>query len=421
MWARQRWSGAGASGRGCRRTAAPAAVADGRPMNLVMANTPIIAFAITPWNSLWMNRQHLLSRLAASGRPIAYSNGVVHYSRFRVPFLHTAERQDHVVVIQPGYFIPSTHRSSWLRSLALRHHCKRIFEQLGIDRATPVVGLCFDPDLLDCIDALQPALRMFHIYDSYNRMQGRFAGFESVRRRIREFDLVTASSSYMYEDVIGEKADERFIVPNGVDFAQLADCSNVTSATADAIKKLPGAKIGYVGSINSKIHFDLIHGLATALPDANFVFVGPIRTSMLRRVEDDFMAYERLRRLANVHFFNQVAKQELSAVIAAMDINCIFFRLDRADWVESVYPIKLNEYLAVGKPVISTAVRVVREQFSDVVMVCDTVEQWLHAIREALAHHSDDANVQARRLVARSNDWSERVSHIESLLDTFTV
>jgi glycosyltransferase involved in cell wall biosynthesis len=387
-----------------------------------MASLPLIAFATTHWNSLWMNRQHLLSRLAAGGRPVAYSNGVVHYSRLgEVHWRQTASVQDRVVVMREGYFLPATHRPTPLRRLALRHHCARIRAALGIDDGAPVIGMCFDPDLLDCIDALAPAVRVFHIYDSYNKMGNGCAAFEEVRRRIRAFDLVTASSAYMYEDVVGSRPEARFIVPNGVDFAALAAPPAVASGTADAIRRLPGPKIGYVGSINTKIHFELVHALASALPEASFVFVGPVRTAMLQRQPEDFVAYERLGRLANVHFFGPVARPELAAVIGAMDVNCIFFRIDRPDWVSAVYPIKLNEYLAVGKPVISTAVKVVREEFAHVVTVCDTVEEWLAALRPMLDGRRDDAGSEARRQVARANDWSQRVSHIESLLDALAV
>lgn len=381
--------------------------------------TPIIAFANTPWTaSLWMNRQHLLSRLAQRGRKVAYSNGVVHYREWDSGlWLQQAAHHDQVLVMQPGYFIPATHRPSWLRTAALAHHCRRIRALLGLGRAAPVVGLCFDPDLLDYVDALAPVLRVFHIYDSYNKMDNRGVDFDPVRARLREFDLVTASSAYMYEDVIGRTPTPDHVVPNGVDYEGLIANLDLQCPTATAIRALPGPRVGYVGSINTKVDFELVHALASARPDASFVFVGPVRNAILHRNPADRSAFERLRALPNVHIFRQVPRHELAPVLAAMDMNCIFFRLDRHDWVEAVYPLKLNEYLAVGKPVLSTPLRIVREQFTGVVAVCDGQAEWLAAIDAAHAESGTAAAVAARRAIAAANDWNVRVTQFAALID----
>lgn len=382
-----------------------------------MSEAPIVAFANTSWNSLWMNRQHLLSRLAAGGRRVAYSNGVVHYAQFSgTPLRQRAVSRDGVMVMEPGYLIPCTYRASPLRRVALGYHCEMIREALGIGRATPVIGMCFDPDLLDYVDALQPALRVFHIYDSYNKMGNAGSDFTLTRRRIRSFDVITASSAYMYEDVVGVPPDPRYVVPNGVDYAQLVASIGAPSTTAAAIAALPGAKVGYVGSINTKIDFNLVAALAVALPAVSFVFVGPVRLALLRRDARDFADYERMRALPNVHFFGQVPKEELAPVISTMDVTCIYFRVDRADWVEAVYPIKLNEYLAVGKPVISTPIRVVCKEFGDVVAICDGAADWERTLRAALEQGDSVVALERRRRIAASNDWSRRIAHLESLI-----
>lgn len=381
--------------------------------------TPIIAFANTPWTaSLWMNRQHLLSRLAARGCAVAYSNGVVHYSELDSGrWQQQAALHDQVLVMQPGYFMPATHRPSWLRRAALSHHCRRIRALLGLAPDAPVVGLCFDPDLMDYVDALAPVLRVFHIYDAYNKMDNRGVDFAPVRARLREFDLITASSAYMYEDVMGCVPAPEHVVPNGVDYEGLIASMDTQCATAAAIRALPGPRIGYVGSINTKIDFDLVHALASARPDASFVFVGPVRNAILYRNPPDRAAFERLRALPNLHFFKQVPKHELAPVLAAMDMNCIFFRLDRGDWVEAVYPLKLNEYLAIGKPVLSTPLRVVREQFAGVVAVCDGQAEWLAAIDTTYAEPGTATAVTARRAIAAANDWNVRVTQFAALID----
>jgi len=382
-----------------------------------MNKPAIVAFARTPWNSVWMNRQHLLSRLAARGYRVAYSNGIAHYTEFgNLPMWPRMEWQDQVLLAHRGYLPPASVRLSWLKRLGLRQHCQALLRALGKVRAEDVVGMCFDPDLLDCIDVLAPGRRMFHIYDSYHKMYGQALDFEVIRRRIVDYDLVTASSAQMYEEVTARPPSPERIVSNGVDFSLFDSGQLPPSPTAEAIEALPGTRIGYVGSINTKIDFALVAWLSERFPADSFVLVGPTRHAILERMSDDLATYETLRARPNVHIYPAVSRHEIPAILAAMHITCIFFRVDRADWVPAVYPIKLNEYLASGRPVISSDLRVVREDFADVVTNCRTPAEWAAAIERLRLQLNDDAARAARMAVARANDWERRVDQIEALL-----
>lgn len=382
-----------------------------------MKKPVIVAFAGTPWDSVWMNRQHLLSRLAARGYRIAYSNGIAHYTEYgKLPFWPRQEWRDQVLLARRGYFPPASVRMSWLKRMALHQHCRALLRSLGAAHAEDVIGMCFDPNLLDCVDALAPGRRIFHIYDSYHKMYGHVFEFEDVRRRIGAYDLVTASSAQMYEEVTGRAPRPECIVANGVDFSSFDGTEVASSPTADAIRALPGMHIGYVGSINTKIDFALINWLSERFSNDSFVLVGPTRHAILKRMSEDLASYEQLRARPNVHILPPVSRHEVPAILAAMDINCIFFRVDRADWVPAVYPIKLNEYLASGKPVLSCDLRVVREDFAEVVTTCLDRDGWAAAIEGLRSAPRDTGKVAARMAVARANDWDRRVDQIETLI-----
>lgn len=378
---------------------------------------PIVAFANTLWDSLWMNRQHLLSRLASRGHPVIYSNGTVHYSQLaHVPFLQKIERRDGVLVARSGYVLPRTYRHSCFNRHSIGHHVRMLKRALGLDTGQPFIGMCFDPNLLDFHDALAAPVTAFHIYDAYNHMDESIVDFDHMRRRIRAFDLVTGSSRQMYQDVVGYPPAEHEVISNGVDFrATLANLER-PSATADRIRTLPGPRIGYIGSINTKVHFSLIRELAVARPDASFILVGPVRVAVLNKHPEEWAVFQALTSLPNVHVLAEIHRDEVPAVMNAMDINCLFFRVDRSDWVSAGYPIKLHEYLAVGHPVISTGIGVIREQFSSVVSVCDTTAEWLAGIDEAIAQGDSAVAVARRRHVAADNDWNRRLEQMETLL-----
>lgn len=365
-----------------------------------------------------MNRQYLLRGLAERGRRVAYSNGIVHYREcLRVPALPKAVTSAGVVVMEKGYVLPGTYRATPLRAAALRHLGRRLRDSVDIGPREPLIGMCFDPALIDHVDMLNPDIRVFHIYDSYNKMAGAEPGFEDLRKLILEFDLVTASSAHMYRDVTGREPEKEVIVPNGVDFRFMSDPSPAPSATAAAIAELPGRKVGYVGSINAKVDLELVAKLADVLEDVSLVLVGPMRTELLSEQPHLRAAYDALVASANVHFFDAVPREELPAVIDSLDVGCIFFRTDREDWVKAGYPLKLNEYLARGLPVLSAPIRVVEDDFADVVDICRSRSEWVDAIANHATLDSDSSLVERRRRVAAENDWSFRAGQLDALLE----
>lgn len=380
---------------------------------------PIFAFAQLSWDALWMNRQHLLSRLGARGHPIIYSNGLAHYSDAgRMPWLPRCEQRDGVTLARRGFIPPRTHRLSYVARIAIRQHLRDLRRALAVAPGQDCIGLCFDPQFIDYVDIMQPTLRAFHIYDAYNRYTMTDADhvFASLRRRLHEFDLVTASTREMYEVVVGRSPAEECIVPNGVDFAVFSSGTRRASATADRVRALPGPRIGYVGTLNTKVDFALVAALAQSLPRASFVLVGPQRPDLLRRSDPTLEAFKAMSSLPNVHLLPPVPHVEVPAVLDAMDVNCLFLRVGDDAWGSATYPLKLHEYLAVGRPVVSTPVTVVREEFAEIVTVCTTADEWCAAIEKAVAAAPDDDAVATRRAVAEANDWARRVEQMEGLL-----
>ena len=98
-----------------------------------------------------------------------------------------------------------------------------------------------------------------------------------------------------------------------------------------------------------------------------------------------------------------------------MDVNIICYRLKKGMWTQGIYPLKLHEYLATGKPVVSSPLSSVKE-FSAVVALADDVDQWHQRISSAL-RYGGVGTTAARRSVAQENDWSARVLRIRQLLD----
>ena len=97
----------------------------------------------------------------------------------------------------------------------------------------------------------------------------------------------------------------------------------------------------------------------------------------------------------------------------------MFYRTDGDGWWRDIYPLKLHECLATGRPLLSADVPAVRE-FADVVGICRTDSEWISAVDAAVAG-CDTGSALARIAVARANTWDSRVDRIEASLHDIAV
>ena len=165
--------------------------------------------------------------------------------------------------------------------------------------------------------------------------------------------------------------------------------------------------IGYVGGMHRHVDFGLLIEMARARKDWSWVFVGPLQT-----------AVGRLKELPNVHLLGQQSHNSLFAYIRAFDV-CIVPYVNSL-YTATVVPTKINEYLAVGKPVVSTNLPAVCK-FNDEHKILQTVTNqpadFLSAIEEALRSPADEATIARRREVAMVGSFATRLEAMSKLIE----
>jgi glycosyltransferase involved in cell wall biosynthesis len=179
------------------------------------------------------------------------------------------------------------------------------------------------------------------------------------------------------------------------------------SEDATALDALPRPIIGYVGGMHRHVDFRLLEEMARARPDWSWVCVGVLQTDV-----------RELAALPNVHLLGQKPHGELSAYIRRFDV-CIVPYVNSV-YTETVVPTKINEYLAVGKPVVSTDLPPIRE-FNEEHEVLLTTEAradlFLQAIERALEQPRDRATLLKRRRVAELAEWGSRLEAMTQLFE----
>lgn len=382
-----------------------------------VTNGRIVAFAPNSWHGPWMNRQQLLSRLS-SRFFVVYSTGMWYsWDRHRIEWRNARirgrfDREDGVWLDHPPRLLLRWPRLRRWDRFALARQAGRLRRFSARGGRGPLIGYVFNPLFADDLEALKPDICVYHAYDLFSAMPD---WNEELARRERwllsRADLVLASSSTIADSLRSETDREVVVLPNGADVRLFSSSRDSEPAEPEDIQPIPRPRIGYVGNINRKVDLPLIEHLAKARTDWHFVFVGALG-DFDQRTEG---ALERCKRLPNVHFLGGKAHVRIPRYMAAMDINTMCYRTDSDVWTQGVYPLKLHEYLAVGKPVVSADLPSIRD-FAHVVDLAHDARDWEERLENALGGHAT-GTLESRREVAWQNDWDVRVASLAARLD----
>jgi glycosyltransferase involved in cell wall biosynthesis len=170
--------------------------------------------------------------------------------------------------------------------------------------------------------------------------------------------------------------------------------------------------VGFHGWIQYWIDFDLIAYAARSHPEWSFALIGPIEP--LARVD-------KVRGLANVHFLGKQPYEHMPEFLAGFDVCINPFVL--GELADAVSPIKLYEYLASGKPVVSVDMPAARE-FSDLIPLVRTPEQFVRALEDVLSRAQNGtivAEAAVRRQAAAGFSWDGRFQQVEEVLQAALV
>lgn len=156
--------------------------------------------------------------------------------------------------------------------------------------------------------------------------------------------------------------------------------------------------VGYIGALlDIRLDISLLVYLAKSRPAWNFLLIGP---------EDEAFAGSELHTFPNVFFLGKKENNLVPAYIRYFDV-CINPQI-RNSITEENFPLKINEYLAMGKPTVATSTHFMKQVFSAVVALASTKEDFLHCVEQYIENDTQDA-VQARIIRSQSFSW-DRIS-----------
>jgi glycosyltransferase involved in cell wall biosynthesis len=190
--------------------------------------------------------------------------------------------------------------------------------------------------------------------------------------------------------------------PSSVDAKHFANVKGEHPLNAD----IPHPRLGYCGVIDERLNLDLIDSIAKARPDWNIVMVGPI-------VKID---PAQVPRHDNIHWLGQQSYEDLPAFISGWDVCLLPFALN--DATKFISPTKTLEYMACGRPSVSTSIRDVVEPYGHVVRIADTPEGFIADCEMIMQRTADERAQHSRELaeiVARTS-WDNTAQAMAELI-----
>lgn len=221
---------------------------------------------------------------------------------------------------------------------------------------------------------------------------------------IKKCDLVFVQGQVLY-DKCKRFNDNVHVFPFGVNIEVFEGFKYCPDRIPGDVRDIGKPVIGYIGGVHKHIDFGLLRFIASRRPEWSFVFVGPVQADTAE-----------LNGLPNVFFLGKKSFEELPAYVHEFDVGLIPYK--NTGYTATVYPTKLNEYHALGKPVVSTDLPEVvnfNAVNGNLVLIASSPEEFTLKIDAALKD-KDSALFDKRVLSARQNDWSRRMSAMSGLM-----
>ncbi|MFD2934553.1 glycosyltransferase [Spirosoma flavum] len=315
------------------------------------------------------------------------------------------EHGGELYVWRPPLMLPINWLSDKSHDQLLRWNTNRLISSLQgvmkkLDMHRPLIINAYNPVIgLPMLGKLNECATIYYCFDEITTAGSWMSrhGYRYEETFLQRVDAVITTSETLRQDKSAQQS-QTFCVKNGVNF----DLFNQARQLA---QQHPPEKpvVGYLGSADNRIDIDIMEYCARTMPDVDFQFIGEVHEPRL---------LDRLSVFPNVTFIPPRQPADLPPLLAKLSVGIIPFVCNKHTY--TIYPLKINEYLAAGLPVVSTPFSIL-DDFTGIIELADTPERFAKALRRALAD-TDEQRVQQRVDMAQANSWKQRANEFESVI-----
>lgn len=359
----------------------------------------LICFSHLRWDFVYQRPQHLLKRSARDRRVFFVEEPIFDNGSMRIE-IH--ERETNLKVVVPH--LPQGLRSEVAKTAVLHDMVQRLLVDNNIQQ---YLAWYYTPMALDFTRHLRPLAVIYDCMDELSAFKG---APQSLIQRERELfkmaDLVFTGGQSLYE----AKRDQHhsvFAFPSSIDRQHFMQARTAVAEPPDQ-QDIPHPRLGFFGVVDERFDIELLDEVSRHRPDWHFVIVGPV-------VKID---PEILPQRENIHYLGGKSYQDLPAYIAGWDVALLLFAQNES--TKFISPTKTPEYLAAGKPVVSTPIKDVVSPYGELglVRIANNAQEFVAATEDLLkAEATRKQWLQTVDEFLSTMSWDETWARMSRLID----
>ena len=390
-----------------------------------------VSFSKTEWNSPWYVRQKLMNQLSKEHK-VLYVNQrkelrkILSDLKMRKRFRFGVRKVGiNLCLVESPWIFPKIYKIKQLDTISRYLYyffIKFLIHLYG--RNCTIILYIWEPHFFFVPQQYLNFPYIYHPYDCFEKytysisqeqVESSFLKNKKVDcLRNKEYSLVKdASLFYSVSETLCDYYFNTFgrrpkLLPNAVHDIYFDKSNTKWIPTINRIlAKFPRKKIAFSGRLVSALDLDIVIKAAGFLLDYDFLFIGPLQFT---NIEEQDQKLENLLLLKNVFQIGPFNVELLPQLLRMMDIFIIIYSKDKSKWTHYSGPAKLFEYMAIGKPIISTPHPAINN-YCKYIWIVEGAEQFVQAVRdiETGEYHSV---LEEMVEVAKKNTWENRVSII---------
>jgi UDP-galactopyranose mutase len=372
---------------------------DGHEFNIDYNKCDLVCFSHLRWDFVFQRPQHLLRRAGKDRRvffieePI-FDDGTMHFE--------IKERESGVKVVVPH--LPNGLSSAIASNAVLHDMLKRFFVHENIN---DYLFWYYTPMALSFSSDLKPRAIVYDCMDELSAFKGAHQSLRQYEDELfKQADLVFTGGRTLYK---AKKTQHHSVhcFPSSIDHKHFGQARTIITEPDDQ-KDIPHPRLGFFGVVDERFDVELLAAVAETQPDWQFVILGPV-------VKIDPAT---LPNNSNIHYLGSKSYEELPNYIAGWDVALLLFANNEA--TRFISPTKTPEYLAAGKPVVSTPIADVVNPYGEMklVEIAATPQEFIEAVERSLEHNDTESDWLNRvdNFLA-STSWDDTWSRMSSLID----
>ena len=376
----------------------------------------IICISSIDWNYLWQAPQEIMSRFSSKNKILYVENTGYRTMRFRdypkifsrlrniLNSLRGKKKEIDSVEIYSPFIIPINY---FLFNLINEYLVLRKIKKNIRNKARIIVWIFLPNNIsVKLINHIGYDILVYYCLADFSELSSLNPLLKKSEKKIlKEADIILAQNKEIIADDYNRYKQKTVILNPGVNAEKLlATMKTLPKLKPEELLGVLPPIIGYSGALHDQFDSNLVEFLAKKNNDLSFVFIGPLQINV-----------DKLKRLPNVCFIEKQPYDRLAYYLQFIDIGIIPYKLNR--FTKSVFPIKIYDYLALGKNIVSTSLPEVmnfkkKRNYKNIFIADDYI-----AFNNNLRKIIQNKKIQKKIIIKNEDQWSFKFNTINALLE----